>query len=167
MADELDNISELPNGDTGKLGDEESKSSETDQLFKQFSVIEPPRDVVVPDEGNGKGEVGHEDLEDRIEGSPRLSDVQSVLKQLFVDLGIPWLNNLQMARIPPEYYNYLKRIIVKRLIRRYKKEPAEAIAIAEVAVGVAIDGDGRIEAIAVMGRAAEAEETKNKSMGMP
>ncbi len=137
-------------------------------LFDELSSAEPPRDVVFP-EAEGEGDDGgHATISERMEGSPKLTDVQIVIRQLFPDLGVKWLNALMMARVLPEYYVHLKRILIKHLVRTMNMSVAEAIATIEVAVGIPIDGEGRIDAIAVMGRAAEAEETKAKNeVGLP
>ncbi len=138
----------------------EEKEPQGETLFNKMSEAIPPRDDTALDEVT---EDEHGTIGERMEGSPKLTDVQVIDKRLFPDLGIPWLNNLQMARVFPEYYVYLKRIMVKHLVRTHGMFVAQAMAVAEVAVGIPIDGEGRIDAIAIMGRAAEAEETKAKN----
>ncbi len=151
------------------MTEEEKK---TGDLYDVMAVAEPPRNLP-PVVTNGDGHDGddHGSFSDRMESSPKLSDVQVVIRQLFPDLSDGkadrrWLNTLQMARVFPEYYVPLKRILVKHLVGSENMSVAQAIALVEVAVGIPIDGEGRIDAIAVMGRGAEVEEMKSKE-GFP
>ncbi len=147
------------------------EKSEIEQTFESMPEFVPPRDS---DIGEGmEGEVdGHETLEERIEGSPKLSDVQAVIRMLVPDLSkvlsvdgskVKWINTLQMARILPDYYTPFKRMVAKHLIRSLHISGAEAMAIAEVSVGTAIDGEVRLDIIHVAGRGALAEEAKEKN----
>jgi len=140
--------------------------SKDTSAFDQMAEAVPRRDIVLPEDSDsdgGEGSDGHELIEDRWESSKKLSDTQVVIRQLFPDLGIPWLNALQMGRVFAEYHVDLKDIITKDLIRGGKKTVAEAIALAEIAVGIADNGEGRIDALAAIRGAAEAEEAKNKN----
>lgn len=150
----------------------ENQKSESDKLFEDMSGIEPPRDVDEVEKTGGNGDGDHEDLEARIEGSPKLSDMQTAVKQLNPDLGYKHLNVIQVSRTFPDVYNPLLRILVKSLIRtalckNIKLSVAEAIAYVNTALSISIDGEGRIDIIHCLGRAvAEVEKDKN-SMGVP
>ncbi len=138
--------------------------------FEQMSSLVLKRELAIPEEGGLDVGNGNESLDDRIENSPKISDAQAVLRFLTPDFGkkLRWLNPLLAGRVYPEYYVYLKDIIVKSLIRSYEMSVPEAIVIADVATGIPFDGEGRIDAIAVMGKAADVEETKEKNkMGLP
>lgn len=137
----------------------ELRQSGGKSLFEGLKSIVPPRNTELPeaDTGDGKGT-----LEERLESGRKPSDVQIVLKQLFPDLDFKWLNNLQMSRVMPEYYVPLKRILVKFLVRTKRMPVAEAISTVEVAVGIPFEGEGRIDAIQVMGKASETELEKTK-----
>ncbi len=167
MADEPEKKENETNPDASQ-GEKGEPKLESSPLFNSMRAVIPPRDVMLPEEGADGGGDEHAPIEERMEGSRKLTDVQVVIKQLFPDSGIVWFNALQMARVLPEYYVSLKRIFVKHLVRSRGLSVPEAIAMVEVAVGIPMDGEGRIEAIAVMGKAAETEETKEKNrMGLP
>jgi len=146
---------------------EEADKQWADEKFKSLQSFQPARKVDAESVELG-GEGDHASFEHQIEHSPKLSDVAVVIKQLFADLGVDWLTKLQMARVLPQYYDYLKFICVAELIRVHRMPPAQAIVLAEIAVGVALDGEGRIEGIAVIGKAETNEEAKAKTgLGLP
>lgn len=143
------------------------ESSESDKAFEQMSSIVPPREVDMPEETGGNGDGGgHDTLEERMESSPKLSDMQTADKRLFPDLAgklpIQWINKLMVSRVFPDIYNPLFRICVKELVRNTEMSVAEAIAYVNTAISIAIDGEGRIDEIRITGRAAEAESDKSK-----
>ncbi len=155
--------------DQAKQG-EEKKEDLSKPAFEQMSSLVPQRALAIPEEDDLVVGNGGESLDDRIENAPKISDAQAVLRFLTPDFGkkLKWLNPLLAGRVYPEYYIYLKDILVKSLIRSYDMTVPEAIIIADVAVGIPFDGEGRIDAIAVMGKAADVEETKEKNkMGLP
>ncbi len=128
-----------------------------DDLFEEMSLAELPLDVE-----NGDGDFGDNEREATFEersATPKLTDIQSLIKTLVPDLGIDWLTKLQLARVLPEYYNALKDIVIKTLIKS-GKNVTEAIALAEVAL-TSIDGETRIDIIHI-GKGAQAEEEKKK-----
>ena len=147
------------------LNNNEPQKKPGNDLYDDIAGFEPHRDITLP-QGN-VGEITddlHGSATDRMENTAKLTDVQAIIKQLFPKLGYPWLESLEMGRVFAEYHVPLKDIIIKHLLRGDgEKEPvsvAEAIAIAEVAVGIADNGEGRIDAIAVMGQGADAEKAK-------
>ncbi len=147
----------------------DDKAAWADDKFGSMKSIEPPRTVDLPDDDVAINTGGdHGSMTEQVEHSPRPSDVAIVIKQLFPDLGIEWLTKVQMARILPQYYDHLKFIFVTELIRNNRMPPTQAIALTEIAVGVALDGEARIEAIAVIGKSEASEEAKAKTgMGLP
>ncbi len=147
--------------------------------FEKMKQVVPPREIELPSEdGEGDGG-GHGTLEERMETSPKLSDMQTADRRLNPDLGYRHLNIMQMSRVFPDVYNPLFRIMVKDLIRRSRAEKnedgiakrmtvAEAIAYVNTALSMAIDGEARIDEINIMGRAIaeDVEKTKNSMGGM-
>jgi hypothetical protein len=132
--------------------------------YEKFSEIHPPR----VDEANGEtanGLTGNfsGSLKQRTELSPKMSDFQVVDRRLFPVLkeGLEWLNNLMVGRVFPETVIPMKSIIEKHLLQEYPEMSlAEAMCIAEVAVGVPLDSEGRIDIARVFVKAGEIEEEK-------
>jgi hypothetical protein len=140
-----------------------------DAEWKEFSMLDPERDdIVYPEEVqvDGKGS-GSGTLTQTMLRSPKLSDVQTIDKRLFPDLGgRAWLNNLMIAGIFPDLYNDLFDIIVKGLlIENQDMTLEEAVCTAEVALSVGIDREGRIDAIAILGSPQVASENEKKIAG--
>ena len=134
----------------------------SDAQWDAFSEILPERDDInVPDEIKDDGNKMVNSS--RAFGVPKLSDAQSVLKQLFPDLGKPYLNNLMIGRVFPDLYNDLFDIIVKGLLQDNPQMTVdEAIVIAEVALSVPIDGEGRIDTLALINGQQSLELEKGK-----
>ncbi len=138
------------------------------QLFDKMASIEPAREVSLPEDGGGGGGDGHETLDERIDYSPKKSDVQVVVDKLSPDLKVNYLNVMQVARIFPDVYDALFWANVKSVMRHEKLSLIEAIDYVNTSLSIGIDGEYRIELVRIMGRASEVEETKSKnSMGMP
>ncbi len=141
----------------------------SDQLFEKMSSVEPARDVEIPeDEGeSGGGDGGHETLDERIDYSPKKSDVQVVVEKLSPDLKVNYLNVMQVARIFPDVFDALFWANVKSVMRREGLSLIEAIDYVTTSLSIGIDGEYRIELVKIMGRASEVEETKAKNtMGL-
>ncbi len=137
-------------------------------LYAQLSEIKPPRSdvaIATSDDSSGLGENGGS-LKKRMDFAPRMSDFQVVDKRLFPILKetVEWLNNLMIARVLIEEVIPLKSIITKHLLGEYPEISfAEAYCIAEVAVSVPIDSEGRIDIVRVFAKAGEMEAEKEKS----
>lgn len=142
--------------------------SNLDLQWEQISELTSERnDVTLPEEKSGeiKDSSGHSTLRQRMDEAPKLSDVQAIDRRLFPDLGKPWLNNMLVARVFPDLYNDLFDIIVKGLlIDNPEMTLEEAVCTAEVALSIPIDGEGRIDAIQILG-SPQAYEESNKNKG--
>jgi hypothetical protein len=135
------------------------ENNEVGNLWGTLKSVEPALPVELPDDG--KDGDGHETLDDRMDSFRKLSDLQVADRRLNPDLGVAHLNTLQMSRIFPDTYNPLFRILVKGLLRRFPDMAVdEAIAKVTTATSIAIDGEGRIDEITIMGKSAEAETEK-------
>lgn len=151
-----------------KPKEKESSASEADRLFSQQTEIAPLRDVELEDEDLEEGEDEHGTLEERIEGSRKLTDFQVADKRLNPDLLFRHLNVIQMSRVFPDIYNPYFRIMLKDLVKTSGLSVAEAMAYVNTALSIAIDGEGRIDVIQIArGHIAQAEEEKNKGAGLP
>jgi len=148
----------------------DNEQSSSDLQFEKFSELLPersdielPKDELTVDEGEGGGGT----LSQRMKVSPKLSDVQTIDKRLFPNLGCDHLNNLMIAGIFPDLYNDLFDINVKGLlIENPDMSLEEAVNTVETALSVGIDREGRIDAIAILGSPqAGAESDKNKGLG--
>jgi len=149
---------------SGEGRKEASGTSEVDRLFREMSEVNPPRKVELPDEdfsGDGAGEFG--EAGERI----KLSDLQVADRRLNPDLSenkkMPYLNYLQMGRTFPDVYNPLFRILTKYVIKRTGKPVAEAMALVNTALSISIDGEGRIDEIALAKGLAEIKGEQEKA----
>ncbi len=146
------------------MAEEEKKTD----LFQQMATVVPPRNVETT-EVDSEGE-GQEPTEDRFAYSPKMTDMQVADKRLNPDLGVSYLNILEMSRTFPDVYNPLFRILVKSEVRKSLREKgkkktslAEIMAKVNTALSISIDGEGRIDVINIMGRAMTNEEEKAKT----
>jgi hypothetical protein len=88
-------------------------------------------------------------------------------KRLFPDLIKKWLNVLLVSRVFPDSYNHYFRIFVKDLLREDREMTlAQAIAYVSTALSIAIDGEGRIEIVALAGVSHEQEMAKDNKLGL-
>jgi hypothetical protein len=158
--------------DGNKSGQE---SSMADAQWKEFSELLPERtDVKVPedDEFNsigGESSGGDDDsgtLSQRMKSSPKLSDAQTFDLRLFPAMKKEWLEILQVSRVFPDTYNHLFRIFVKDLMREDRKLTlAQAIAYVHTSLSIAIDGEGRIDELALSGATSnKADEDKSRGI---
>ena len=143
--------------------------SEADKLFESMRTINPVRDDIggeeAPSEGGG-GSDEDQSLEERLESGRKPTDLQIADKRLFPDLaGVKHLNVQQMSRVFPDVYNPLFRIQVKDLIKNTGMSVAEAIAYVNTSLSIAIDGEGRLDLIAVAKNGnVQTEDEKNKGL---
>jgi hypothetical protein len=134
----------------------------SNQVWNQLKSIVPERDIAVSEDAKDGGDE-HGELESRMESSRKLTDLQVADKRLNPDLGDRYLNVLQMSRVFPDVYNAMFRILVKDLLKKHPEYTvAEAISLVSTALSIAIDGEGRIDEIHIMGKAVEAETEKAK-----
>ena len=139
------------------------KEDKSDPLYERLSEIQPPRTDIAPvdiaDDYGGS-------LERRMQQSPKMTDMQVADKRLFPILKetVSWLNYLMVARVSPETYLPMRNIVVKHLLKEFSElQMAEAVVIAETAISIAIDGEGRIDELALFGRSSDTiEEDKKK-----
>lgn len=160
MADE-----NIANPEEGK----EPSNLEAGDLFRNMSEIAPLRNEELEDEDFEKDgdEDEHGTLEERIEGSRKLTDFQVADKRLNPELGFRHLNVLQMSRTFPDIYNPMFRILVKDLIKNSQMSVAEALAYVNTALSISIDGEGRIDVIQIArGHIVQTEEEKNKGVAL-
>lgn len=137
-----------------------------DNLYGQLSEVRPARSEVAVKDSSLDLDDGGGSLAQRMRSSPKMSDTQVVDKRLFPVLkeAVDWLNNLMVARVFPETLNPLRNIIVKHLLQEYPDMVfAEAVAITEVALTVAIDGEGRMDIIHLFSKMKEDTEDKEKA----
>lgn len=145
---------------------------DADVLFQRMSSIVPPRsDVRLPDDGGGAGgATTHSSLKKRMKEAPTLSDMQTADKRLFPPVEIDgeiigWLSDMQVARVFPETYVPLRNMIAKHLMQTYAKMGVvEAFCIAERVLSTGIEGDGRIDELQLVGRAAALEKEKETKL---
>jgi hypothetical protein len=150
------------------MADEANQSSDKGMpIYDQMRELKPPRtSAITPNDVDDNMDVEWDGgLRKRMQMSPKLSDMQTADKRLFPVLkeNVDWLNNLMVARVYPETYIPFRNIIVKNLLKEYPEmSVTEALALAELALSVAIDGEGRIDELALFGGSSAMAEEKEK-----
>ena len=134
-----------------------------DSVYDKLSSFTPEQEIEAFDDESELTE--HKTLTAVMAESPNLTDVQSALRQLFPKSDKPWMDNIQMARVFPDVFNPLSRLLVKDMIQNSDGDLslAEAISIVNTDMSIGIDGEGRIDTIAIMGKAADNEIEKEKN----
>ena len=133
-----------------------------DVLFQSLGQAVPELEVELSEE---EKVAPHGTLAERTRESPNLSDMQSVVLALKPELP-DYLNELQVARIYPEEFDYFRSIIVKDLLKNHADwSLTKAIVIATTALSIAIDGEGRIDILRLAGAIKDAEEAEAISTG--
>ena len=144
----------------------EEVEDKSEPLWERMAEVKPPRGEAVLAEGEIPSGSGSS-LSKRMQQSPKMSDMQIADKRLFPVLKetVAWLSYLMVARVSPETYLPLRNIVVKHLLKDFSDlQMAEAVVIAETAISIAIDGEGRIDELALFGRSGEAEEEEKKKI---
>lgn len=148
------------------MSEETENAQSYDAAYNSLAEISPPRQDIATQE-DGVGEMYGGSLAQRMKNSPKMSDTQVVDSRLFPILQdtIKWLNHLMVARVFPETLNPLRNIIIKHLLQEHEQDIsfAEAVSLAEVALTIAIDGEGRMDIIHLFSKIEDnAEEKGNK-----
>ena len=141
---------------------EENKKDTSQDLFNNLAEITPISGGDVDEDIEQGEEQGT--LTDQINFSPRKSDTQVIADMLNPDLGIPYLNSIQMSRIMPDDYSPLERLMIKDLMRSQDMPLTEAVAKVKTALTIAWDGEGRIDLIRIVNRISELEERKKNDL---
>lgn len=139
---------------------------ETGSIYDKLSTVVDERDVELVDDDDDIE--GHKTLSEKMTEAPNLSDIQTAFKQLYPKSGTTYLDDLQVSRVFPDVYNPLSRIFVKDLLQKSNGDMsvAEAIARVNTPMSIGIDGEGRIDAIAMMGKASDAEVEKERTKNL-
>lgn len=133
-----------------------------DDLFDEMSEVLSPREDAIPQSDDEL--VAGGSLRQQMQFSPKKSDAQIADERLFPliqykDVIIDWLTQLQVARIFPDVYVPYRNMIAKDLMFEYDDITlTKAYVIAETVLSIAIDGEGRIDALAIFGRLGEKKE---------
>lgn len=142
---------------------EPGKKSEADLLFQgQAGLSLEPKRATADNNGNG-GDGGHSDVDDMIATSRKKSDIEIVIAKLFPDFPVKWLNALLVSRVFPDAFNHMQWLCVKELVATTKMTVVEAVAYVYSVLSIAIDGEGRIDGIHIIGQGAQADESKMKA----
>lgn len=139
-------------------GDDSEQQDRYDNVYNNLSEVSAPRDDV------GAHDIDiSESMSQRMKMSTKMSDTQVVDKRLFPELKEDWLSNLMVARIFLDTFNPLRNIIAKHLLQEYPDmSVAEAIAQAEVALTVPLDGEGRLDIIHLFSKLSENNEKEKR-----
>jgi hypothetical protein len=141
------------------------KKSEADSLFAAQAglSLDPKRPSASDNGGNGDGESGHGDIDDIMATSHKRSDIEIVIAKLFPEFPVKWLNALLVSRVFPDAFNHMQWLCVKELVATTKMTVVEAVAYVYAVLSIAIDGEGRIDGIHIIGQGGQPEEAKAKT----
>lgn len=144
-----------------------AEKSEAELQFEALAEALPER--VSDDDDSDDNEVdapAHKSFK-QAEAAPNLSDAQAAMKTLMPDTGYKHLNLLQVSRVFPDSYIPLQSILVKDLLSGDEDlTVAEAITLAHTSESIAVDGDGRIDVITILGAAKAADRDAEKMAGL-
>jgi hypothetical protein len=140
------------------------QKEDTDAAYEAMSMAVPEREDVVLPEDDEEPHPRHKSLRESMEDNPNLTDMQSALRVLLPKTGRAWLDNIQVSRVFPDSYNPMFNIFVKGLIQESDKDDEvtvpQAIAMVHTAMSNGIDGEGRIEIVALAGVTQQQEMQK-------
>lgn len=141
----------------------QQQPNEADALFASMRTINPVRDdlgeEVVPSEGAD----AEQDLDERMESSRKMSDIQVIDRRLNPDLKVHYLNVQTMGRVFPDSYTPLFRIQVKDLVKNHGFSVPEAITLVNTSLSMAIDGEHILDEIQISRQGAiSSDEDKAK-----
>ena len=145
-------------------------NNEPKSTFDSLSGIVPPRELDDMPEDVGMDTPRLQgSLRQRMNESPKLTDMQTADKRLFPAVEIDgevigWLTNMQIGRVFPDTYVPVRNMIMKHLMREYHKSSVEAYCIADRVLSTAIDGEGRIDELALIGKTGEAADDKKVAL---
>lgn len=142
----------------------DNKREGQDDIYQEMVTEEPARDVGIDEDEDIRS------LEDREDEAPNLSDLQTTLRKLFPSLGTLIDQALMIARISPDMFIPLLRVLVNSYIK--KQDPHQPLNVAEIAslyyvlCSIGLDGKGRIDTIELAGSAKEADDLESLMKGM-
>jgi hypothetical protein len=143
--------------------EDEEKTDPTD-LYDGMAQEVAERDV---DEDAG---VEHKSIEEEEASTQDISDFKFTLHKLFPQLGTEIDNAIMVARVAPDMFIPMLRILVNAEIKRTSpNKPLNIGAIASkyyVLASIGLDGKGRIDSIEMAGAAKETEELEKLSKGL-
>ena len=142
-----------------------------ESLYEQLSKVIPKKedeDLEELEDIDRLGITSQDSLAKSMKVSPKLSDMQTADKRLFPDVIIKdvvvdWLGEIQIARVFPDTYVPYRNMIAKHILQNYEEvELVQAFSIADRVLSVAIDGEGRIDELALIGKAQDLKTEENK-----
>lgn len=154
------------------------EDDESRKTFEALAIEDPARGVepfgvegVEPLEVEGDNGAKPKPLIDKMEEALELSDMQSAIAKLFPgDLGNRVINALMIARVAPDVFIPLLKMLVNEQI--IKSNPNKAISVAftvaelYTALSIGLDGKGRIDQIELAGASKETEELEQLGKGL-
>ena len=124
----------------------------------------PAREIDVGDDEDVRS------MEEREDEAPNLSDLQTTIRKLFPALGNHIDQAIMVARVAPDMFIPLMRILVNASIKRMDRyQPlnvAETASLYYVLTSIGLDGKGRIDTIELAGSAKEADDLESLMKGM-
>ena len=143
--------------------DKEKEEKEQRDIYDDMVTEAPEREVDVEDDD-------HRSMEEREDEAPNLSDLQTTIRKLFPALGNNIDQAIMVARVAPDMFIPLMRILVNAAIKRmnpYKPlNVAETASLYYVLTSIGLDGKGRIDTIELAGSAKEADDLASLMKGM-
>ena len=135
-----------------------------EDVYNQMVTEKPARDIDIDDGEDIRS------MEDREDEAPNLSDLQTTLRKLYPTLGEIIDQALMIARISPDMFIPMLRVLVNSYIK--KQDPHKPLDVANIAslyyvlCSIGLDGKGRIDIIELAGSAKEADDLESLMKGM-
>ena len=144
----------------------EPQAEDEAQLYEDMAENLGSRAVEIEEVDAGK----QKSLSAKEEDYSDLSDLQGTLKRLYPNLGNEIANAIMFARVSPDMFLAMIRLLTNAEVRR--ADPHKEINISEVAAkyyilsSIGLDGKGRIDSIELAGSARENAELENISKNL-
>ena len=144
----------------------ESQAEDEAQLYGEMAENLGSRAVEIEEVDVGE----QKSLSAKEEDYSDLSDLQGTLKRLYPNLGNKISNAIMFARVSPDMFLAMIRLLTNAEVRR--ADPHEEINISEIAAkyyilsSIGLDGKGRIDSIELAGSARENAELENISKNL-
>lgn len=142
--------------------------SKSDTLYEEMATKTPEREVELLEE---EDEAKRKSLSEKLEEGTDLTDMQSAIANLFPgDLGGKVYNTLMIARVSPDVFMPLLKLLVNEKIK--KSDPHKTISVASTLaevytlLSIGLDGKGRIDHIELAGASKESEEIEKLGKGL-
>tara|TARA_Y100000310_G_scaffold164294_1_gene164121 strand:+ start:4387 stop:4839 length:453 start_codon:yes stop_codon:yes gene_type:complete len=140
-----------------------------DETYNKLAIKTEEREIESPEEEADENEASS--LTQRENELSDLSDMQTAIKQLFPgDLGGQILNSLMIARVAPDVFIPLLKLLVNAEVRKsdHHKPIHVAFILSKIytLLSIGLEGKGRFDHIELAGASKETEELEKLGKGL-